>query len=106
MLVVKALPLEDKNQTLLQNEMTPEYISSLAPSTLGRTTRYRLGNESDLQTIPAKSQQYCNSFLSTVTRALNRLSEETKTAPSITAFKHKLNSDIKSHPNITIAVRD
>ena len=38
----------------MQNEMTPEYLSSLAPPTVGSTTRYRLRNESDLQTIPAK----------------------------------------------------
>ena len=86
--------------------MTTEYLSSLAPSTVGSTTRDRLRNESDLQTIPAKSQQYYHSFLPSVTRAWNRLREETKTSPSITAFKYKLNKDIKSHPNIIIAVRD
>ena len=52
----------------MQNEMTPEYLSSLAPPTVGSTTRYRLSNESDLQTIPAKSQQYYHSFLPSVTR--------------------------------------
>ena len=41
----------------MQNEMTPEYLSSIAPPTVG-SARYRLRNESDLQTIPAKSQQY------------------------------------------------
>ena len=41
------------------NEMTPEYLPSLAPSTVGSTTRYRLHNKSDIQTtsIPALSQQ-------------------------------------------------
>ena len=82
----------------MQNEMTPEYLSSLAPPTVGSTTRYRLRNESDLQTIPAKSQQCYHSFLPSVTRAWNRLPEETKTSPSITAFKHKLNKDIKKPP--------
>ena len=56
----------------MQNEMTHEYLSSLAPSTVGRTTKYKLRNESDLQTIPAKSQQYYHSFLPPVTRAWNR----------------------------------
>ena len=37
----------------MQNEMTPEYLSSLAPPTVGSTTRYRLRNKSDLQTFPA-----------------------------------------------------
>ena len=86
--------------------MTPEYRSSLAPPSVSSTRRYRLRNESDRQTIPAKSQQYYHSFLPPVTRARNRLSEETSTSPSIYAFKHKLNRDIKSHLNIIIAVRD
>ena len=90
----------------MQNEMTPEYLSSLAPQAVDSTTRYRLRNESDLQTIPAKSQQYYHSFLPSATRAWNRLPEETKTSPCITAFKHKLNKDIKKHPNMIIAVRD
>ena len=55
----------------MQNEMTPEYRSSLEPPTVC-STRYRLRNESDLQTIPAKSQYY-HSFLPSVTRAWNRL---------------------------------
>ena len=37
----------------MQNEMIPEYISSLAPLTVGSKTGLRLHNESDLQTIPA-----------------------------------------------------
>ena len=41
------------------NGMTPEYLPSIAPSTVGITTRYRLRNKSDIQTttIPALSQQ-------------------------------------------------
>ena len=82
----------------MQNAMTPEHLSSLAHPTVGSTPRYRLCNESDLHTIPARSQQYSHSFLPSVTRAWNRLSEETKTSPSITTFKHKLNRDVKKTP--------
>ena len=69
----------------MQNETTPEYLSFLALSTVGSTMRYTLRNESELQTIPVKSQQCYISFLPSVTRAWNRLSEGTKTVPSITA---------------------
>ena len=82
----------------MQNEITPQYLSSLAPPTVSSTTRYRLCNESDLQTIPAESQQYYHSFLPSVTRAWNRLPEETKTSLLITAFKHRLNTDVKKPP--------
>ena len=80
----------------MQNEMTPEYLSSFVPPTVGSTIRYRLRHESDFQNILAKSQQYYHSFLLSVTQAWNRLPEETKTSPSITAFNHKLNIDIKT----------
>ena len=73
-------------------KVKPQELASL------QIHRYRLRNESDLQTIPAKSQQYYHSFLPSITRAWNRLPEETKTSPSITAFKHKLNKDIKKTP--------
>ena len=53
----------------MQNEMTPEYLSSLAPPTVGSTTKYRLCNESGLQNIAAKSQRYYHFFLPSVTRA-------------------------------------
>ena len=58
------------------NGMTPEYLSSLVPPTFRSTVRYNLCNESDLQTVPAKSQQYFNSFLPSVTRIWNGLSED------------------------------
>ena len=35
----------------MQNEITSDYLLSLAPQTVGSTTRYRLHNESDLQRI-------------------------------------------------------
>lgn len=52
----------------MQNGLTPEYLSSLVPPTVGSTVRYALRNESGLQTVPAKSQQYFNSFLPSATR--------------------------------------
>ena len=62
------------------------------------TARYTLGNESDLQTVPAKSQQYFNSFLPSVTRAWNGLSEVIKNPQTIATSKHKLNRNINKPP--------
>ena len=59
----------------MQNGMTLYYLSFLAPPTVGCTTRYRLRNKSDFQTIPVKSQRYYKYFLPSVTRAWNRLSD-------------------------------
>ena len=82
----------------MQHGMTPEYLSSLVPPTVGSTARYPLRNESDLQTVPAKSQQYFNSFLPSVTRAWNGLPEEIKNAETITTFKYKLNRNLNKPP--------
>ena len=82
----------------MQHGMTPEYLSSLVPPTVGSIARYPLRNESDLQTVPAKSQQYFNSFLPSVTRAWNGLPEDIKNAQTITTFKYKLNRNLKKPP--------
>ena len=82
----------------MQNGMTPEYLSSLVPPTVGSTVRYNLRKESDLQTVPAKSQQYFNSFLPSVTRIWNGLPEDKRNSPSVAAFKSKLTSNIKKPP--------
>ena len=79
----------------MQNGLTPEYLSSLVPLSVGSTVRYALRNNSDLQTIPAKSQQYYKSFLPFATRLWNGLSEDKRNSPSMTTFKSKLNSNIK-----------
>ena len=82
----------------MQHGMTPEYLSSLVPPTVGSIARYPLRNESDLQTVPAKSQQYFNSFLPSVTRAWNGLPEDIKNVQTITTFKYKLNRNLNKPP--------
>ena len=82
----------------MQNGMTPEYLSSLVPPTVGSTVRYVLRNEADLQTVPARSQQYFNSFLPIVTRIWNGLRKDKRNSPSIAAFKSKLTSKMKKSP--------
>ena len=53
----------------MQNGLTQEYLSSLVPPTVGSTVRFALRNESHLQTVPAKSHKYFNSFLPSATRS-------------------------------------
>ena len=99
----KVSRLEGKKHKLIfyykmQHGITPEYLSPLVTPTVGSTARYPLRNESDLQTVPAKSQQYLNSFLPSVTRAWNGLPEDIKFAQTITTFKYKLNRNLNKHP--------
>ena len=74
-------PRREKHKLILyykmQHGMTPEYLSLLVPPTVGSTARHPLRNESDLQTVPAKSQ-YFNSFLPSVPKGWNGLPEDIK----------------------------
>ena len=77
--------------------MSPNYLSSLVPPSVGNTTNYPLRNSSNLHTIHTNSQLYFNSFLPSVIRDWNELSEQTRNLPSIASFKREINSDIKKH---------
>ncbi|MES9994358.1 MAG: reverse transcriptase family protein [Candidatus Thiodiazotropha sp.] len=82
----------------MQNSLSPNYLSSLVPPTIGNTTSYPLRNSSDLLTVHASSQLYYNSFLPSVIREWNELPEDVRNLPSIATFKHELNSDILKIP--------
>ena len=63
-------PLEGrriKHRFLLQykmfNNLSPEYLSSLIPSTVNNIPRYNLRNARNIQTIDSRTTQYFNSFL-------------------------------------------
>ena len=83
----------------MQNDMSPNYLSSLVPPSVGNTTNYPLRNSSNLHTIHTNSQLYFNSFLPSVIRDWNELSEQTRNLPSIASFKREINSDIKNIPS-------
>ena len=75
------------------NNLSPTYLSSLVPSTVGNTTTYQLRNAANLHTIRANSQLYYNSFLPSVIRDFD----------SKMVFKRHLNSKITNPPNFFFA---
>ena len=44
------------------NDLTPQYLSSLVPSTINETSRYNLRNSNDIRTVNSRTSQYYNSF--------------------------------------------
>ena len=80
------------------NALSPEYLISLVPPTVGSLTPYPLRNATDIQTIHSASQSYYNSFLPSVIRDWNDLSEKVRNSATICTFKCKLNLNIKSPP--------
>ena len=82
----------------MQNGLSPDYLISLVPPTVGSTSSYPLRNASDLQTINAGSQSYYNSFLPSVVRDWNELPAQTRESASLNIFKNKLNNDMVTPP--------
>ena len=76
------------------NNPSPEYLSSLIPTTVNNISRYNLRNAQNIQTIDPRSTQYYNSFLPSYIREWNNLSLDVRNSDSIIIFKRKMNSDI------------
>ena len=82
----------------MQNDLSPDYLSSLVPSFVGNSSSYPLRNATDLRTPYARSQLYYNSFLPSTIRDWNNLPIETRNLTSIASFKQKLNANIITLP--------
>ena len=59
----------------MYNNLTPDYILSLVPSSVNELSLYNLRNANDVQTINARTALYFNSFLPSVIRIWNTLPE-------------------------------
>ena len=55
------------------NILSPPYLLSLIPLPVNRKSSYNLRNSNDIQTIPARTNLYYNSFLPSVIREWNNL---------------------------------
>ena len=75
------------------NSISPPYLSSLTPSSIGQSTSYRLRNADNLTTINSRTSLYTSSFLPQTVKDWNVLSSEIRNAPSIESFKKLLNSE-------------
>ena len=81
------------------NGLCPDYLCSLVPPTIGNTSRYNLRNVNDLQTLHANTQCYFNSFLPSVIREWNELSQPIRNSTSLSSFKYRLNSGATKPPS-------
>ena len=80
----------------MQNDLSPNYLSSLVPPTVGIISTYPLRNLKKTYILYVlNSQLYSNSFLPSAIRDWNELPEEIRSAPSLLAFKHKSNRNIR-----------
>ena len=84
-----------KNQKLtlfykMAHNLTPDYLTSLIPSTVTETSNYNLRNSNDIRTVHARPSQYF-SFLPSTIREWNNLPGEQRNSSTIASFKYQLN---------------
>ena len=81
------------------HNLTPNYITSLIPSTVNETSsNYNLRNSNDIITVNARTSQYFSSLLQSFIREWNALTEEQRNATTVTSFKYQLNQPSSSIP--------
>ena len=83
----------------MKSELSPSYLSSLVPPSVGANSAYNLRNANNIETILANSQLHYNSFLPSVIRSWNELPQETRDSHNIASFKRHLNADIVLPPD-------
>ena len=72
---------------IYNNNLTPDYFSSLFPPLVNKLSRYNLRNANDVQTINTRSALYFNSFLPFAIREWNNISDNDKYVDSVDSFK-------------------
>ncbi len=89
----------------MKNHTTPQYLNDLIPEQT--QPRYNLRNTSDIPLIHCRTQLYTNSYLPSTIREWNRLPENHRNAPSVTAFKARVNQNAtKSSPVYNVGSRE
>ena len=92
----ETLDIRRKKQKLtlfykMVHNLTPNYLTSLIPSTVTETTNYNLRNSNDIRTVNARKSQYFYSFLPSTIREWNILPEQQRNATTIAFFEYQLN---------------
>jgi hypothetical protein len=77
----------------MKNNLTPGYLSSLVPDPVDASSQYSLRNSDNIQVPHSRTNLYLNSFLPSVIRDFNNLSQELRNAPSLSNFKRLLYKD-------------
>ena len=84
---------------LTPSELSPSYLSSLIPPSVGANSAYNLRNANSIETVLAHSQLYDHSFLPSVVRSWNEQPQETRDSVNIASFKRHLNANIVLPPD-------
>ena len=82
----------------MNNNISPEYLSTFVPQPVESATRYNLRDATNIRQPLTRTQLYYNSFRPSSTRLWNELPVETRAAIKLTSFKYQINKNIKKPP--------
>ncbi len=83
----------------MYNHLSPDYLSSLIPASVGNTSSYSLRNSENIHSIQCHSSLYNESFLPSAIREWNNLPLEARRMESLDGFKKFLDTDlVKPNP--------
>ena len=77
----------------MADRLTPNYLNTLVPSTVGNSCTCKLRRPNNLRNITCRTNLYSASFLPSVVNDWNSLGDDTKNAESLSAFEYRLNVD-------------
>jgi hypothetical protein len=80
----------------MKNHITPYYLSNIIPEQT--QNRYHLRKFNNIPIVNSRTQLYQDSFLPSVIRDWNNLSDEIKSSSTLEIFKSKLNGQLKKPP--------
>ena len=75
------------------NNIFPSYLSDLVPQSVNTISHYNLRNAGDLESVASRTNQYYNSFLPSVVREWNDLSNGVRQSDSLRSFKYNINRE-------------
>ena len=80
------------------NGSGPDHLDHLIPSQISHASSYSLRNSEDYLTVRTNIQLYYNSFLPSVVRELNSLSDSSRFTATLESYKMSLNVDTVNKP--------
>ena len=83
----------------IHNNLVPDYLKQIFPSTRGSLSRYNTRNTSDYSIPKCRLQVFKKSFVPDVINHWNLLQIEAREATSLTIFKKHINRNIPKPPN-------
>ena len=80
------------------NNLSPSYLSDLVPQSVNTISHFNLRNANDFESVASRTNQYYNSFLPSVVRECNDLTNVVRQSDSLLSFKYNLNSELPIVP--------